>query len=73
MCHPGYYDADLQNSPTKLKRQRQGEAEILADPAWQRRLNEFGIVLKGFRDFPPANARAVRQGAIIVTEPATGG
>ena len=31
MCHPGYVDAELQNSPTRLRDSRQTELEILTD------------------------------------------
>ena len=65
MCHPGYYDADLEAAPTLLKRERQVELEILIeirkDPAWQARLSGQGIVLRGFRDLPSAPAKAVRS------------
>lgn len=31
MCHPGYVDVELQNSPTRLRGSRQTELEILTD------------------------------------------
>jgi predicted glycoside hydrolase/deacetylase ChbG (UPF0249 family) len=49
MCHPGYYDQDLQNSPTMLKRKREIEQRSVADPIWKEWLAERGILLTSFR------------------------
>jgi hopanoid biosynthesis associated protein HpnK len=32
MCHPGFYDADLDRAHTRLKRERQRELDALTDP-----------------------------------------
>jgi hopanoid biosynthesis associated protein HpnK len=49
MCHPGYYDQDLQNSPTLLKRKREIEQKAVADAIWREWLPERGILLTSFR------------------------
>ena len=50
MCHPGYCDAELQESPTRLKRERELELETVTDGAWQARLREGGVVLTRFAE-----------------------
>lgn len=69
MCHPGYYDGDLESSPTRLKRERQVEFEIISEARWRARLDELGIVLRGFRDSVPAPLRArSERGSRVATE-----
>ena len=48
MCHPGYVDDALLQSPTRLKPQREAEREAVADPSWRARLRDSGIVLTSF-------------------------
>ena len=36
MCHPGYADADLKRSSTRLQESRQTELDILTDPRHQK-------------------------------------
>jgi len=50
MCHPGYYDAELEAAPTRLKRERQTELEIFGSGAGREKARDLGIVLGGFRD-----------------------
>lgn len=45
MCHPGYVDADLQNTATRLRASRQMELEILTDPAIRNLVASQGIRL----------------------------
>lgn len=45
MCHPGYADADLQRSATRLQKSRQAELEILTDRAIRKSIAELGIRL----------------------------
>lgn len=52
MCHPGHCDAELQSSPTRLKRNRETEFEAVADGSLRDQMRERGIVLTRFRDLP---------------------
>jgi predicted glycoside hydrolase/deacetylase ChbG (UPF0249 family) len=45
MCHPGYDDGDLQETPTRLKASRQTELEILTDTAIRNCVASRGIRL----------------------------
>ena len=45
MCHPGYADADLQKSATRLQESRQTELEILTDKEIRKSIAELGIRL----------------------------
>jgi hopanoid biosynthesis associated protein HpnK len=49
MCHPGYFDSDLEQLPTRLKLQREGELNALTDPAVRQALNQEGVQLIDFR------------------------
>ena len=48
MCHPGYCDADLKGSPTRLHEERELERETVADGAWRAQARELGIELTAF-------------------------
>ena len=71
MCHPGYHDAELDASRTRLKRERQAELEIMANGAWRARTGELGITLTGFRGIPLAPARASGN-PVLAVAPAGG-
>jgi hopanoid biosynthesis associated protein HpnK len=58
MCHPGYYDQDLQASPTMLKRKREIEQKTVADSSWREWLREHEIVLTNFRNLTVASQPA---------------
>ena len=45
MCHPGYVDADLQKSATRLQESRQIELEILTDQEIRKKIAALGIRL----------------------------
>jgi len=45
MCHPGYADADLQKSPTRLQASRQTELQILTDTRIRNLVASLGIRL----------------------------
>ena len=45
MCHPGYADADLQKSPTRLQDSRQTELKILTDTGIRNLVASLGIRL----------------------------
>lgn len=72
MCHPGYYDQELKDSPTMLKRKREIEWKIVADPAWLAWLRERGVALTSFRDLTPAPPLAERNILMDVAAPAVG-
>jgi hopanoid biosynthesis associated protein HpnK len=55
MCHPGYYDEELKRSPTMLKKKRETEFRIIADPSWKNWLDERGVVLTSFRELNGAS------------------
>lgn len=50
MCHPGYVDADLRQSPTRLKGERERELEALVDPVVLRAVEDKQIRLMSFRE-----------------------
>jgi predicted glycoside hydrolase/deacetylase ChbG (UPF0249 family) len=50
MCHPGAYDADLEQAQTRLKRQRERELEALTDNAVQVAVKEHNISLISYRE-----------------------
>ncbi|MBI4455169.1 MAG: ChbG/HpnK family deacetylase [Acidobacteria bacterium] len=50
VCHPGVYDEELENSPTRLKRERQCELDALTDSALLRCLREREIILISYRE-----------------------
>ncbi|HKF24871.1 MAG TPA: ChbG/HpnK family deacetylase [Candidatus Acidoferrum sp.] len=45
MCHPGYLDADLRSSGTRLQESRQAELQILTDKSIRKSVAELGIRL----------------------------
>lgn len=45
MCHPGYADADLERSATRLQKSRQAELEILTDNEIRKSIATLGIRL----------------------------
>ncbi|HYK40310.1 MAG TPA: ChbG/HpnK family deacetylase, partial [Candidatus Eremiobacteraceae bacterium] len=45
MCHPGYFDKDLAQSPTRLQDSRLAELEILTDTAVRKSVASHGIRL----------------------------
>ena len=49
MCHPGICDAELEQSATRLKRQREVELEALTDPAVRETLKRQDIELIDYR------------------------
>lgn len=49
MCHPGECDPELEQSPTRLKHQREVELEALTDPAVREALNRQDIELIDYR------------------------
>jgi hopanoid biosynthesis associated protein HpnK len=50
MCHPGYADGELRNSPTRLQASRQTELEILTDKAIRNCVASRGIRLIDYAD-----------------------
>lgn len=49
MCHPGECDEELEQSATRLKRQREVELDALTDPSLREALNSQGIELIDYR------------------------
>jgi predicted glycoside hydrolase/deacetylase ChbG (UPF0249 family) len=45
MCHPGYADAELEKSATRLQKSRQTELEILTDKEIRKSIAALGIRL----------------------------
>lgn len=72
MCHPGYCDADLEASPTQLKREREVERQILVQPDWRARIGESGVVLRGYREIGTGPVRASQDGLLASALPASG-
>jgi len=50
MCHPGYADADLENSATRLQHSRQTELEILTDKSIRKIVADLGIRLINYEE-----------------------
>jgi predicted glycoside hydrolase/deacetylase ChbG (UPF0249 family) len=50
VCHPGYNDADLRASTTRLRESRETELAVLTLPAARSVLSEEGIALISYRD-----------------------
>jgi len=50
MCHPGYVDAELTRTPTRLGVQRERELELLTGPEVRRLLENAGVELVSYRD-----------------------
>lgn len=50
MCHPGYVDAELENSSTRLQRSRQAELTILTDQAVRKIVADLGIRLINYKE-----------------------
>jgi hopanoid biosynthesis associated protein HpnK len=50
VCHPGYNDADLRASTTRLRESRETELAVLTLPAARSALSEEGIALISYRD-----------------------
>ena len=50
MCHPGYVDEDLLNSPTRLQQSRQTELTIFTDANIRKLVATRGIRLINFKD-----------------------
>ena len=50
MCHPGYVDAELRKTPTRLLEQREREVELLTDRDIRHLIEDTGIQLVSYRD-----------------------
>jgi predicted glycoside hydrolase/deacetylase ChbG (UPF0249 family) len=50
VCHPGYNDADLRASTTRLRESREAELAVLTLPAARSLLSAEGIALISYRD-----------------------
>ncbi|MGH7746200.1 MAG: carbohydrate deacetylase, partial [Candidatus Dormibacteria bacterium] len=50
MCHPGEYDEELEQSPTRLKRERETELEGLTDPDVRTAIDKHNLRLIDFRE-----------------------
>ena len=50
MCHPGYCDAELLASSTRLREERELERETVSDGAWLVQAREQGIALTSFAE-----------------------
>jgi len=51
MCHPGYFDKDLAQSPTRLQDSRATELEILTETAVRKSVASHGIRLINYSQF----------------------
>jgi predicted glycoside hydrolase/deacetylase ChbG (UPF0249 family) len=57
VCHPGYNDADLQRSNTRLRQSRETELRLLTLPAVRDLLVTLGIDLISYNDLLPAESK----------------
>jgi predicted glycoside hydrolase/deacetylase ChbG (UPF0249 family) len=53
VCHPGYNDADLQTSRTRLRESRETELRVLTLPDSRAVLSQEGIELISYHDLVP--------------------
>jgi chitin disaccharide deacetylase len=53
MCHPGYVDAELRKTPTRLLLQRESELELLTSREIRNLIERAGIELISYRDLLP--------------------
>jgi hopanoid biosynthesis associated protein HpnK len=53
VCHPGYNDAELQASKTRLRESRETELRVLTLPAARQVLSQEGIELISYRNLVP--------------------
>jgi hopanoid biosynthesis associated protein HpnK len=61
MCHPGYCDAELLGSSTRLREERELERETVSDGAWRAEAREHGIALTSFRELSSPDPVAARD------------
>jgi predicted glycoside hydrolase/deacetylase ChbG (UPF0249 family) len=54
MCHPGYADAELEKSATRLQKSRQTELEILTDNEIRKSIAALGIRLINYGEISPS-------------------
>ena len=58
VCHPGYNDAELQNSKTRLRASRETELRVLTLPAAREVLLQEGIQLISYRELTSEPSRS---------------
>jgi len=61
MCHPGYVDAALLGTRTRLRAQRETELDALTRPGIRQLVAELGIELISYARLPPAKGRTARK------------
>jgi len=50
VCHPGYYDSDLESAKTRLRESREVELHVLTSPRAREILAQQGVELISYRD-----------------------
>ena len=50
MCHPGYVDADLERTPTRLLSQRERELQVVTGTEARELILQGNVELIGYRD-----------------------
>ena len=61
MCHPGYCDAELRGSLTRLQQEREVERETVSDGAWRAQAKELGITLTAFGELSSPEGSAAKD------------
>jgi len=61
MCHPGYCDAELRESSTRLQEERELERETVSDGAWRAQAKELGITLTAFGELSSPQGSAAKD------------
>ena len=61
MCHPGYCDAELLGSSTRLREERELERETVSDGAWLVQAREQGIALTSFAELSSPENNVARD------------
>jgi hopanoid biosynthesis associated protein HpnK len=57
MCHPGYLDNELKNTPTRLRMQRERELELLTGSEVRKLVEQKGIKLVSYQDLVECNGQ----------------
>jgi predicted glycoside hydrolase/deacetylase ChbG (UPF0249 family) len=67
MCHPGYCDAELLGSSTRLREERELERETVSDGAWLAEARERGIALTSFRELSAPEKDRLHEERAVAT------
>jgi chitin disaccharide deacetylase len=67
VCHPGYSDADLRASKTRLRESRETELRVLTLPAAKQMLSDYGIELISYHNLTSGREQTIRESSTRLT------